>query len=77
MIVSLLSRNIRCVSYLKKKKRITAGKLSIWTLEVPAERSCCHEFIKILTVGTAIKLSDIKIIAQHEKKVLKTQQKQK
>ena len=58
MIVRLLSRNSRCVSYFFKKKHITAGKLSRRTLEVQLKGAVVTNFIKILTVGTAIKLSE-------------------
>ena len=59
------------MSHILKKKHITGGKLSRRTLEVPAEMGCCHvvtNVIKILTVGTAIKLSETKIIAQNKKR---------
>ena len=41
-----------------KKKHITAGKLSRRTLEVQLKGAVVTNFIKILTVGTAIKLSE-------------------
>jgi len=58
MIVSLLSRNSRCVSYLKKKKILPQASYPDEHEKYQLKWAVVTNFIKILTVGTAIKLSE-------------------
>ena len=58
MIVSLLSRNSRCVSYFKKKTYCRRQVIQTNTRRCQLKWAVVTNVIKILTVGTAIKLSE-------------------